>query len=109
MGTRSINADRRRGPEGGPAARFVETDLADVGQVAGLLKGCDAVVHLGAIPSPWGHADEVVFTNNTINTYAGFPGGLDQWHREGSVCVERVGLWHGLECRLTTAAVRAGR
>lgn len=67
-----INADRRRGPDGGPAARFVETDLSDVGQVAGLLDGCDAVVHLGAIPAPWSHADEVVFTNNTINTYAVF-------------------------------------
>ncbi len=67
-----INADRRRGPENGPAARFVETDLSDIGQVAGLLKQCDAVVHLGAIPAPWSHADEIVFTNNTINTYSVF-------------------------------------
>jgi nucleoside-diphosphate-sugar epimerase len=71
-GHEAINADRRRPPDGGPRARFVETDLSDVGQVAGLLKGCDAVVHLGAIPSPWGHPDEVVFTNNTINTYSVF-------------------------------------
>jgi nucleoside-diphosphate-sugar epimerase len=67
-----VNADRRRGPDGGPKTRFVETDLSDVGQVAGLLKDCDAVVHLGAIPAPWSHADEVVFTNNTINTYSVF-------------------------------------
>ncbi len=67
-----INADRRRGPEGGPNTRFVETDLSDVGQVAGLLKDCDAVVHLGAIPAPWSHADEVVYTNNTISTYSVF-------------------------------------
>jgi nucleoside-diphosphate-sugar epimerase len=67
-----IDADRRPPPEGGRAVRFVETDLSDVGQVAGLLKTCDAVVHLGAIPSPWGHPDEVVFSHNTINTYAVF-------------------------------------
>jgi nucleoside-diphosphate-sugar epimerase len=67
-----INVDRRRAPEGGPVTRFVETDLSDVGQVAGLMRSCDAVVHLGAIPSPWSHADEVVFTNNTINTYSVF-------------------------------------
>lgn len=67
-----VNADRRRGPTDGPAAHFVETDLSNVGQVAGLLKDCDAVVHLGAIPAPWSHADEVVFTNNTVNTYAVF-------------------------------------
>lgn len=67
-----VNADRRPAPSGGPATHFVETDLSDVGQVAGLLKDCDAVVHLGAIPAPWRHADEVVYTNNTINTYAVF-------------------------------------
>ncbi len=65
-----INADRRRGPADGPASKFVETDLSDVGQVASLLKDCDAVVHLGAIPAPWSHADEVVFTNNVNATYA---------------------------------------
>lgn len=67
-----VNADRRAAPAGGPETRFVETDLSDVGQVAGLLNDCDAVVHLGAIPAPWRHADEVVFTNNTITTYSVF-------------------------------------
>ena len=66
-----VNADRRRAAgEGAPAARFVETDLGDVGQVAGAMAGCDAVVHLGAIPAPYGHADEVVFGNNTRATFA---------------------------------------
>ena len=67
-----VAADQRR-----PAAelpdgdvRFVETDLGDVGQVAGAMAGCDAVIHLGAIPSPYGHADEVVFVNNVRATFA---------------------------------------
>ena len=46
------------------------TDLADVGEIAGAMKGCDAVIHLGAIPSPYAHADEVVFGNNTTATFA---------------------------------------
>lgn len=71
-GHQVVNADRRPGPVDGPPAKFVQTDLSDVGQVAGLLTDHDAVVHLGAIPSPWSHADEVVFTNNTISTYAVF-------------------------------------
>lgn len=71
-GNAVVNADRRRGPADGPPARFVETDLSDVGQIAALLKDHDAVVHLGAIPAPWSHADEVVFTNNTNATYAVF-------------------------------------
>ncbi len=68
-----VNADRRA-PAGDPtkarAVRFVETDLGDVGQVAGVLAGCDAVIHLGAIPAPYSHADETVFVNNTRATFA---------------------------------------
>lgn len=70
-----INADRRplpanAAPAAGSACRFRETDLGAVGQVAGALVGCDAVIHLGAIPVPYGHADEVVFAQNTQATFA---------------------------------------
>jgi nucleoside-diphosphate-sugar epimerase len=64
-----VNADRRRPSDNG-AERFVETDLTDVGQVAGALQGCDALIHLGAIPAPYGHPDEIVFANNTRATFA---------------------------------------
>ena len=50
--------------------RFVQTDLLDVGQVAGVMKGCAAVVHLGAIPVAYSVPDEVVFRNNTGATFA---------------------------------------
>jgi nucleoside-diphosphate-sugar epimerase len=50
--------------------RTIETDLLDVGQVAGAMTGCGAVIHLGAIPNPNGHADEIVFRNNTGSTFA---------------------------------------
>jgi nucleoside-diphosphate-sugar epimerase len=48
----------------------VSSDLTDVGEVAGAMRGCVAVIHLAAIPSPYGHADEVVFRNNTGATFA---------------------------------------
>lgn len=51
---------------------FIETDLHDVGQVAYAMKGCVAVIHLGAIPSPYSHPDEVVFRNNTLATFSVF-------------------------------------
>ena len=54
-------------PEG---VRTVEIDLLDIGQVAGAMARCDAVIHLGAIPNPYDHADEVVFRNNTGATFA---------------------------------------
>jgi nucleoside-diphosphate-sugar epimerase len=53
-----------------PRYRFIQTDLGDVGQVAGAMSGCGAVIHLGAIPQPYGHADEVVFLNNVGATFA---------------------------------------
>ncbi|MCC6791206.1 MAG: NAD(P)-dependent oxidoreductase [Thermomicrobiales bacterium] len=70
-----INADRAR-PTDGPApreareVRFIETDVTDVGQMAGALSGCDGLIHLGAIPNPYGHADEVVFSNHVNGTFA---------------------------------------
>ncbi len=54
-------------PEG---ASFRFVDLSDVGEIAGAMHGCDAVAHLGAIPSPYSNADEVVFGNNTGATFA---------------------------------------
>ena len=73
-----VNADQRRAtdlfesvdPEAYRAARFVQTDLGDVGQVAGVMAGCEGVIHLGAIPSPGSFPDEVVFRNNTGATFA---------------------------------------
>lgn len=67
-----VNADRRptAEPTLAAASRFIDTDLTDVGQVAGAMSGCDRVIHLGAIPVPYLHADEVVFRNNTGATFA---------------------------------------
>jgi UDP-glucose 4-epimerase len=52
-------------------ARFhqMKVDLCDLGQVFGALAGADAVVHLGAIPSPNGFPPEVVYTNNVTGQF----------------------------------------
>lgn len=65
-----VNADQRKPATIDERERFIETDLTDVGQVAGALHGCDALLHLGAIPSPYRHPDEVVFNNNVQATFA---------------------------------------
>ncbi len=66
-----VAADRVQPREALPeGVRFVQIDLLDVGQVAGTMAGCAAVVHLGAIPAPYGVPDEVVFRNNTGATFA---------------------------------------
>lgn len=70
-GYRVVAIDRARPREAHPeGVRSVEIDLLDIGQVAGVMQGCDAVIHLGAIPNPYDHADEVVLRNNTGATFA---------------------------------------
>lgn len=70
----AVHAVDRRRPDRLPDGPvwFIQTDLHDVGQVAYAMKGCVAVIHLGAIPSPYSHADEVVFHNNTLATFTVF-------------------------------------
>jgi nucleoside-diphosphate-sugar epimerase len=65
-----VGADRRPQPVQRPGVRFAEIELGEVGQVAAAMAGAQAVVHLGAIPGPNRHADEVVFSNNTQATFA---------------------------------------
>jgi nucleoside-diphosphate-sugar epimerase len=66
-----VSVDRVRPAAPLPAdATFRFVDLSDVGEIAGAMHGCDAVAHLGAIPSPYSNADEVVFGNNTSATFA---------------------------------------
>jgi nucleoside-diphosphate-sugar epimerase len=45
-------------------------EVRNVGEIAGALVGCDAVLHLAAIAAPTGHPPEVVFSNNVEATFA---------------------------------------
>jgi nucleoside-diphosphate-sugar epimerase len=66
-----VGADRRRPSEDLPdGVKFVEAELGNVGHMVGAMSGCAAVVHLGAIPAPYGHPDEYVFANNVIGTFS---------------------------------------
>ena len=70
----AVHAIDRRRPE--PVTfpedrvRFAEVDLHDVGQIMDAMRGCVAVIHLGAIAQPYDHADHVVFRNNTVATFS---------------------------------------
>ena len=44
-------------------------DFEDLGQVIGVMRGHDAVIHLAAIPSPARHTADVVFRNNVMTTF----------------------------------------
>lgn len=68
-----VNADKTQLPrdvgDEFRATRFVQVDISNLGQVIGALAGCDAVIHLAAIPSPYGQPDEVVFSCNSLATF----------------------------------------
>lgn len=65
-----VSIDQKRPAELPAGARFILSNLHDIGEVAGAMRGADGVIHLGAIPNPYGVADEVVFSNNTVATFA---------------------------------------
>ena len=70
----AVHATDQRRPEPGVLPEdnvwFVQADLHDIGQIAGVMRGCGAVIHLGAIPRPYNDPDEVVFRNNTLATFS---------------------------------------
>ena len=49
--------------------RFVVADAGDYDQVVRAFEGCDAVVHMAAIPRPGLHPDHVVHNNNVVSSY----------------------------------------
>ena len=50
-------------------ATFRQADLTDAGETTWAMRGCDAVVHLGAIPSPRSIPDQTVFRTNVMGTF----------------------------------------
>lgn len=66
-----VNLDQTAPPEPGeqPGVTFIRTDLTDYDAVEQAIQGCDAVIHLGAIPSPNRHPDHVVHNNNVVGSY----------------------------------------
>ncbi len=66
-----INIDRAPPPEGSvdPSVLFVEADIGDYDALREAFSGCDAVIHMAAIPSPGHHPDHVVHNNNVVGSY----------------------------------------
>lgn len=48
---------------------FIQADLTQYEQIEQALKGCEALVHLAAIPAPGRHPDQVVHNNNVVGSY----------------------------------------
>ena len=55
-------------PDDGESAHW-QADLTDAGDAYAVVRGCDAVVHAAAIPSPTRNAPHTVFHNNLMATF----------------------------------------
>ena len=64
-----VSVDRQLPTEPAPDVVYRRVEMGDLGQVTGVMRGCEALVHLAAIPDPSADADEVVFGNNVRATY----------------------------------------
>lgn len=64
-----VSVDRALPDARVPGIETRQVEMGDLGQVIGAAAGCDALIHLAAIPNPYSHPDEMVFRNNVGATY----------------------------------------
>jgi UDP-glucose 4-epimerase len=66
-----VSLDRVAHPGGPLPARLslVTADVADYDALARAFAGCDALIHLAAIPSPFRDPDHLVHNNNVVGSY----------------------------------------
>lgn len=71
QGHTAVNIDRVAPPAAHPqpGVPFVQVDLSDFDALKAAMAGCDALVHLAAIPAPGSHPDHVVHNNNVVGSY----------------------------------------
>jgi UDP-glucose 4-epimerase len=68
-GDEVINIDRANGAPARDGLRQVLADVGDYDALVAALRGCDAVIHLAAIPFPFQDPDHVVHNNNVVGSY----------------------------------------
>ena len=64
-----VAIDRTAGSAMVGMSRFEQLDMEDYDALVAALSGCDALVHLAAIPGPGGVPDHVVHTTNVVSSY----------------------------------------
>src|SRR5574341_202324 len=52
-----------------PDLKYVQADLTDYAAFEAALRGCEALIHMAAIPAPGHQPDHVVHNNNVVSSY----------------------------------------
>jgi len=61
--------DRFRRQDSIADIKHAQIDTSDYDALVDAFRGCDALIHLAAIPSPNDHSDHFVHNNNTVSSY----------------------------------------
>lgn len=65
-----VSIDQVQPPQALPAGvEFIEATIADYDTLVEAFRGCDALIHLAAIPSPDEHPNHIVHNNNVVGSY----------------------------------------
>lgn len=69
LGHQIVSIDRQAPEHPTDSVRFVQADMAEYDRLVEAFDGCDAVIHMAAIPTPGRHADHIVHNNNVVGSY----------------------------------------
>jgi UDP-glucose 4-epimerase len=69
QGHRVVSIDRTLPTTPEPDVTYLEVDATNYDALAASLVGCDALIHMAAIPAPGGYPPQVVHHNNVISSY----------------------------------------
>ncbi|MGN6101337.1 MAG: NAD-dependent epimerase/dehydratase family protein [Devosia sp.] len=69
QGHELVCIDRVTPPEPQPKIRFVLGEMSEYDKLVDTFAGCEALIHMAAIPSPGRHPDHVVHNNNVVGSY----------------------------------------
>jgi UDP-glucose 4-epimerase len=58
--------------------QYVDADVSNYDEVLAAFAGCDAVIHMAAIPGPFHHPDHVVHNNNVTGSYNALRAAVEQ-------------------------------
>jgi nucleoside-diphosphate-sugar epimerase len=64
-----VNIDQAPPVELHANIEFIAADIQDYDALVQAFRGCDALIHMAAIPAPIGHLDHTVHNNNVVGSY----------------------------------------
>src|SRR5258706_16272644 len=74
-----VSIDRVAPGEGmsNPNITYIQADIVDYAAMENAFRGCDALIHMAAIPAPGQFPDHIVHNNNVVGSYNALRAAVD--------------------------------